>query len=83
MFSNLSIDPVTAFGMRPPELRFVRHIKMYYKWFYFKNSNMHRNTFSKQVCNLKNNKTKFLLKQCGLMAVADMCILDQLQSQMC
>ena len=53
MFSNLSIDPVTAFGMRPPELRFVRHIKMYYKWFYFKNSNMHRNTFSKQVCNLE------------------------------
>jgi predicted GIY-YIG superfamily endonuclease len=49
MFSNLSIDNVTTFGMRPPELRFIRHIKMYYRWFYFKTSTIVSNTFSNQV----------------------------------
>ena len=54
LFSNLSIDNVTIFGMRPPELRFVRHIKMYFRWFHFKKSKIMANTFSKQVSILES-----------------------------
>ncbi len=53
MFSNLSIDNVTYFGMRPPELRFVRSIKLYFKWFSFKKLKC-KNTFSDQVSFLDN-----------------------------
>ena len=33
LYSPLSMDPVTKFGLRPPELRFVMHQKMYHRWF--------------------------------------------------
>ena len=33
MFSPLSIDAVTAFGVRPPELSFVRKVSDYTHWF--------------------------------------------------
>ena len=49
LFSTLSIDNVTTFGLRPPELRFIRHIKWYFKWFYVVKNNSLRTTFSKQV----------------------------------
>jgi predicted GIY-YIG superfamily endonuclease len=32
--SNISIDKITIFGVRPPELRFVRRPELYFKWFY-------------------------------------------------
>ncbi len=54
MFSNLSVDNITAFGVRPPELRFVKHIKLYYKWFYFEKSDIKGKTFSSQVSILQN-----------------------------
>ena len=54
MFSNLSIDNVTGFGLRPPELRFIRHIKLYYRWFYFKASKITSETFGKQVSMYNN-----------------------------
>ena len=30
----LSVDAITRFGIRPPELRFVRNPKLYYRWFF-------------------------------------------------
>ena len=33
LYSPLSMDPVTLFGLRPPELRFVMHQKYYHRWF--------------------------------------------------
>ena len=33
LYSPLSMDPVTLFGLRPPELRFVMHQKQYHRWF--------------------------------------------------
>jgi hypothetical protein len=32
--SDVSIDKITIFGVRPPELRFVRKPELYYKWFF-------------------------------------------------
>ncbi len=54
MFSNLSFDNVTLFGLRPPELRFVKNIKLYYQWFYFENADIKDKTFSNQVSVLEN-----------------------------
>ena len=34
LLSPVSVDCVTSFGVRPPELRFVRDMKFYYRWFY-------------------------------------------------
>jgi DNA replication protein DnaC len=33
-FSDVTIDKISIFGIRPPELRFVRHAELYYKWFH-------------------------------------------------
>ena len=33
LYSPLTMDPVTKFGMRPPELHFVMHQRMYHRWF--------------------------------------------------
>ncbi len=62
MFNTLSTDNVTAFGLRPPELRFVRHIKLYYKWFYFKKSDIMQKTFSQQVSILETIITEDIIK---------------------
>lgn len=32
--SDVSIDKITIFGVRPPELRFVQRPELYFKWFY-------------------------------------------------
>lgn len=53
MFSNLSVDNVTLFGMRPPELRFIRHIKLYFKWFTFERLSTLQKTYSAQVAFLE------------------------------
>ena len=34
MLSPHTIDAVTIFSLRPPELRFIRKIALYFKWFY-------------------------------------------------
>jgi hypothetical protein len=34
ILSPHSIDATTLFGIRPPELRFVRHQEKYFRWFY-------------------------------------------------
>jgi len=31
---SLSLDAITVFGVRPPELRWVRQPRLYYRWFY-------------------------------------------------
>ena len=33
LYSPLSVDSITIFGQRPPELHFVRHLRYYSKWF--------------------------------------------------
>lgn len=33
ILSPLSLDALTAFAVRPPELRFIRHAKNYFRWF--------------------------------------------------
>jgi predicted GIY-YIG superfamily endonuclease len=33
LFSPISVDKITVFGVRPPELGFVGHVGKYYRWF--------------------------------------------------
>jgi hypothetical protein len=32
--SNFAADALTIFGVRPPELRCIRHVSKYYQWFF-------------------------------------------------
>ena len=34
-FSPFSVDKITLFGLRPPELRFVRNPIVYFRWFFY------------------------------------------------
>ena len=33
LFSPVSVDKITVFGVRPPELAFVGHVGKYFRWF--------------------------------------------------
>lgn len=82
MFSNLSIDNVTAFGMRPPELRFVRHIKNYFKWFNFKKFEITSHVFCKQVSILEkvineNIITTMWIDGCGRQVYIRPCAIQE------
>jgi len=33
LFSPISVDKITVFGVRPPELGFVGHVGLYFRWF--------------------------------------------------
>ena len=34
LYSTMSVDKTTVFGMRPPELQFVNNQRLYYQWFH-------------------------------------------------
>jgi DNA polymerase III psi subunit len=33
LYSPVTVDKTTVFGVRPPELRFIKNQGLYYKWF--------------------------------------------------
>ena len=35
MLSPFNVDAITRFGLRPPELRFVRNPKLFFRWFFY------------------------------------------------
>ena len=45
----LTLDAISVFGVRPPELRWVRQPHLYYRWFYRDGRNRKRGTFKERI----------------------------------
>ena len=55
LHSPLGMDPVTRFGMRPPELHFIMHQRMYHRWF---TTHTPTYTYTKRIDNADITKVK-------------------------
>jgi len=46
---NLSLDAISLFSVRPPELRWVRQPKLYFRWFFRDSANRKKQNFQKRL----------------------------------
>ena len=72
----LSLDAITIFGVRPPELRWVRQPRLYYRWFY-------RETQTKQLRNQTFQERLASLKEMLSPAYSDCAWIDGTDTRVC
>ena len=53
--SDVSVDMITIFGIRPPELRFVQRPELFYKWFYRTKEPIIKGDIKKQLESLRDS----------------------------